>query len=109
MMSLVLNNRAQMLKELSGRIDNLSTTTPQVSADKVTVTGIGAENVVNVYNSENEESDPDRIQVRVADSERIGDSDSDHDEGKEEDTPKESLSYKEAIRFFRLLLASSLC
>ena len=108
-MSLVLNNRAQMLKELSGRIDNLSTTTPQVSADKVTVTRIGAENVVNVYNSENEESDPDRIQVRVGDSERIGDSDSDHDEGKEEDTPKESLSYKEAIVKLRTRLGSSVC
>ena len=105
----LVEQQGQMLKELSGRIDNLSTPTPQVPADKVTVTRLGAENMVNVYNSENEESDPDRIQVRVGDSERIGDSDSDHDEGKEEDTPKESLSYKEAIVKLRTRLGSSVC
>ena len=80
-----------MLKELSSRFDNLSTPTPQVSADKVSVTPLGAENVVDVYNSENEESDPDRFQVRVGDSERIGDSDSDHYEEKGKRLPK-SLS-----------------
>ena len=105
----LVEQQGQMLKELSSRFDNLSTPTPQVSADKVTVTPLGAENVVDVYNSENEESDPDRFQVRVGDSERIGDSDSDHYEEKGEETPKESLSYKEAIIKLRNRLGPSVC
>ena len=74
MMTKLVERQGELLKNLSGRIDKISSALSQVTADKVTRSG--AENVISVDESdEDSNSDTDQFQVRVGANERIGDSD----------------------------------
>lgn len=104
----LVEQQAQMLKDLSNRFDKISSTPTQVAAGKVTATGAGTERLLSGDKSQDDESDSEQFQLHVGENETIGDSDLEHEE-KEEEPPKESLSYKEAISKLRTRLGSAIC
>ena len=104
----LVEQQAQMLKNLSNRFDKISSTPTQVAAGKVTATGAGTKRLLSGNKSQDNESDSEHFQLHVGENETIGDSDLEHEE-KVEESPKESLSYKEAISKLRTRLVSAIC
>ena len=104
----LVEQQAQMLKDLSNRFDKFSSTPTQVAAGKVTVTGAGTERLLSGDKSQDDELDSEHFQLHVGENETIVDSDLEHEE-KEEESSKESLSYKEAISKLRTRLGSAIC
>ena len=89
----LVQQQGQMLKELSSRLDNLNPKSTPVPVE-----------------SHDSHESTDQVELHVGSEERIGNSDLDEpNEEREEDCPKESLSYREAIGKLRFRLGQSLC